>query len=90
MCSARVTPAYQSTRYWRVSAPASAHLCELLMRLSLKLIKIAITTNGQDSAVNNHAEKVEVLKNLSVLPLGKSQMLNSDQTITMLKYFPFQ
>lgn len=46
--------------------------------------------NGNDRPVNNNAEKAEVLKNTSVLSLGKSQMLYSDQTIMMLKYFPFQ
>lgn len=46
--------------------------------------------DGNDRTVNNHAEKAEVLKNISVLSLRKSQMLYSDQTIMMLKYFPFQ
>lgn len=72
-------------------APAlGSSLRTALTSLSLKPIKVAIAVDGNDRPVNNHAEKAEVLTNISVLSLGEGQMLCSDQTIMMSKYFPFQ
>lgn len=52
-----------------------------LIRVSLKPVKTAITKNGRVRTANNHIEKAEVLKNITVLSLGKKKtdaVLRSD------------